>query len=194
MKRQHVYRMKVTQDTTVVESRRVLFEKVNKGHEAKCSVCGQLMAYRPRYIRACHAVALRLLYLEWKKGVVWTHVETMLMKHGIQIVGSWREIPLLQWWGMIEKKPEQKPDGNPRAGFWRITQEGRDFVERRPGCVFVPGAVVMYNNMMQRFDDKAKRVSLKSAASRHFDYQLLMKGVVARIEKPKKKPKKPKGD
>jgi len=87
-----------------------------------CPVCTRFIQLYRRNITSAMARCVLALYRIWRtKGDVWTHVlETIPYEERSGDYGK-----LL--WGLIEEKRSPKEDGNPEAGFYRITALGREF-------------------------------------------------------------------
>ena len=67
---------------------------------------------------------------------------------------------------------DEKEDGNPNSGYYRITQQGKDFVN---GNVKVMSHVLIYNNKMYGFPPEAKEISIEQAIKNKFDYKSFIK-------------------
>ena len=76
---------------------------------------------------------------------------------------------LLRHWGFIEERGDERPDGNPRAGYYRITPAGRDFA---CGRASTHQAVFLYNN--RRAGQTAETVTIREALGSRFNYNELM--------------------
>ena len=83
------------------------------------------------------------------------------------------DAPMLRHWELIEEVKEEKPDGNPRGGFYKITEAGIDFVDKN---FFVPKYVFLYNNTVQGFS--VEKISIIDALGDKFNYDELMSEAV----------------
>lgn len=102
----------------------------------------------------------------------WIHVESFF-KQIPNIPSSIRsDIPKLRFWGLIEPRMNEKGDCNPNSGYYRITQQGKDFVN---GKVKVMSHVLIYNNKMYGFPPEAKEISIEQAIKNKFDYKSFIK-------------------
>ena len=73
-------------------------------------------------------------------------------------------------WRMIEAKHgELREDGSPRNGFYKITQLGVDFVDRR---VEVPEYVILYAERLLGVSEKM--ATIDKALGKRFNYAELM--------------------
>ena len=81
------------------------------------------------------------------------------------------EFARLRYWGLVEEATTPRPDGG-RAGWWRITDRGRQFILNR---ITAPTYCKVYNGHVQGFE--GPWVSVKQALGKKFDYNDLMNGV-----------------
>jgi hypothetical protein len=124
----------------------------------ECRVCGQHVQLYRRKINSGMARALVRLYLHNRQNPgMWMDYRDRSAQ------GESRNHPYLRFWGLIERGPE--------AGFWRITDYGRDFVEDR---VTVPRAVWHFNNTAYGFT--AEQTTIRRALGDHFDLDELLFG------------------
>jgi hypothetical protein len=108
---------------TVAEAQDWLLEHFEDG--VCCPCCDQLVKLYKRKLNSNMAAAMIALYWadERSRGE-WVHLKNYLL----QRKRYFSDAPALRHWGLIEKKLEGLDDGNPRAGFYRITDLGRSFV------------------------------------------------------------------
>ena len=140
-----------------------------------CPVCNQFVKQYSRSITSSMAYGLVLLnYRAETKGVTnYEHIEN-LFKVINDLPSSVRgDIPKLRFWGLIEPRMDDKVDGNPNSGYYRITQQGKDFVN---GKIKVLSHVLIYNNKMYGFPPEAKEISIEQAIKNKFDYKSFIKG------------------
>lgn len=115
---------------TLHDARVILFDHIiprERGRTGKlksppgvaCPVCTQNVAVSIRPLDAKMARILAVMYQTdpW----AWHHVPTLTSDKGGDTVKS-------RHWGLIESKDGERDDGNPRNGFWRLTDLGRRFV------------------------------------------------------------------
>lgn len=106
---------------------------------AYCPCCGQRAQLYERKITSTMA---RALIQMWRHaGIEWCHLPT--------VVGALRadEAKLVHW-GLIEEENVVRDDGG-RAGFWRVTDLGVQFVQ---GEVTVPKHAYIYNKRCHGLD------------------------------------------
>lgn len=65
-------------------------------------------------------MARSLILMHQRGGSDWLHIPTALPARS-------REEGKLRYWGLIEESPIEREDGG-RAGWWRVTAAGTDFV------------------------------------------------------------------
>ena len=107
--------------------------KANVKSGAVCPCCDQLARRYQRKLSSSMAAALILIRRAFRKQSDWLHVPEYLTEVAAQgaIVrgGDWAK---LTHWQLLEaKQDEVRKDGSRRIGFYKITDRGVDFVERR---------------------------------------------------------------
>ena len=108
-----------TDGMTLSEARALLRELAEEGHNCPC--CGQLAKIYERKINSTMARALITLY---------RHGGDADFKHCPSLPGDTHEISQFAWWGLVTDKDSRREDGG-RAGYWRLTSLGVDFVTGR---------------------------------------------------------------
>jgi hypothetical protein len=111
----------------------------------------------------------------WKEG--WLHVPKHLAAQKwlpASVRASWHggDWSKLRHWGLIESKPDERADGSTRVGFYRITDLGRQFVERE---VKVPKYAYIYAQTFMGLD--LPYITIDEALGTKFSYDELMTGV-----------------
>lgn len=147
---------------TLAEAKKATFARAVKGTHCPC--CGQnVKVYRRNLNRS---MAWALIYMYRKYGQGWVHVPST--GHLARLGGDWAK---MAFWGVIEEKDEQKDDGNPHAGYWRLTALGSRFVlgQRLKKYVYI------YNNQDLQ-QPSPETVSIREALGKKFDYAELMRG------------------
>ena len=78
----------------------------------------------------------------------------------------------LRFWSLIEEREGERPDGSKRAGYWRITELGIQFLL---GTTRVPRYVWIYNNQVVAPPDGVanKNITVYDVA-KSFDFQSIM--------------------
>lgn len=147
------------------------FPDKDKGYFCQC--CGQFVKRYYRKINANMCVTLCALYRKKKFGFV--RVEEFLRVNGYPRSG---DFPYLVHWGLLEKMPGNRADGSTKNGFYKITDKGRAFVEKK---ITVQQTMIFFNGKCEGFE--GEQVDITAGLARKFDYQELMKGDYT-IQKP----------
>lgn len=150
-----------TDDMTLAEARDLLRTLVGKGHTCPC--CAQYAKVYNRTITTQMAISLLEFRREAPQGE-WGHAPTILHNKKRPI----GDFPKLRYWGLIEEEKVRRPDGG-RAGWWRITQDGEDFIAGRIG---VPQYAHIYDG--RRLSLSGDLVLFADALGTPFDYTELM--------------------
>jgi len=147
-------------DLTIAEAREQL-EAVMYEEGGTCPCCTQFVKVYRRSIHASEARALILA--ESAHGGEWFHVPTFA--DCARLGGSWA---MLRRWGLIEENTAPRDDGG-RAGYWRITAEGRAFVR---GEIKVPKYAQIFDNVL--LGHIGEPVSIDDALGSKFDRNELL--------------------
>lgn len=78
---------------------------------------------------------------------------------------------LLHQWGLIEEVPDDADPQKKKAGFYRVTERGVQFVR---GEIRVNKFVYLYDNRLLNISGDTETVSMQEALGDRFDYQELM--------------------
>jgi len=137
-------------------------------HGAVCPCCDQFAKVYQRPLNSIMTRVLIALYHHDTSGPrgAYHHLQTvaaLVGHHG-------GEGAKLVYWGLAVEERTRREDGG-RAGYWRITDEGRAFVERR---VTVPRLAVVYNGQLQQIE--GPEISIVDALGARFDYEELLHG------------------
>lgn len=157
---------------TIAEAQALLKPHLDKTG-AVCPLCRQLVKLYSREITSSMAYVLILLHRHFQSDKNWLHVPSFLTN--VSTVGAavrggdWAK---LRYWDLIEEKPKtERKDGSKRAGFYRMTEKGHQFVR---GETKVPRAVLLYADKFLGFDEG--EVSIQECLGKEFDYADLMAG------------------
>jgi hypothetical protein len=83
-----------------------------------------------------------------------------------------REHGRLAYWGLIEEMGDVRREDGGRAGWWRVTRKGRDFIY---GRIFVPWTALTYGGKTgSLLGFEGKPVSVHDCLKDKFDYRELM--------------------
>lgn len=141
-------------------------KKNNADDGCRCKECGRLIKRYRRSVNCNMAYALMLLY---KSGVRdWVKVETWLINHGHQRCGDFSK---LVFFGLLEKKEENRKDGSPRNGYYRLNGRSILFCEEK---LKVRKTAVIFNGNFEGFE--GKEIGIREALGKNFNYQQLMDG------------------
>jgi hypothetical protein len=148
------------------------------GKGAACPCCGQFVKLYKRPFNKSMAYVLLLIARYYRRIEVksdeWLHVPSYIAEVAVgnprraaAVRGDWAK---LKFWGLIEEKPETRADGSPRVGYWRLTQLGRQFINRE---VKVSSHVYIYNGEpLQRTVDE--QITIDDALTTEFSYSEIM--------------------
>jgi len=157
--------------SSVRESR--VWVKENRRDGCRCPACRQVVAERKRHLHHSMARALLLIfwYFQRNPGKNWLHVESYL-KH-LPVSRALRgDFAKLRFWGLIEKRPGAKDDGNPSSGYYAITAKGKKFVRNE---ISVPPYFWMFNGKCRGFAQDEEEVYIKDVLQKKFfNYDKLM--------------------
>jgi len=99
----------------------------------------------------------------------WLHVENHLREVPNTPASLRGDFPKLKHWGLIEQRPGTRPDGSNRAGYWRITKKGIDFLNSN--IQVEKYATIFDGNLIRMSNDKIWVVDCLNVK---FDYSKLM--------------------
>lgn len=149
--------MRFGPNTTLQQAKDWLRRRIDDGEH--CPLCTQYAKVYKRKINSTMARALITLY---------RHDERPAFTHGPSLPGDTHEISQLAWWGLIEEERVKRPDGG-RAGFWRLTDLGEEFVT---GQTTVQKYARIYDSRCLGFEGDL--VDIKAAVGDKFNYDELM--------------------
>lgn len=143
---------------TIAHSREWLDE--NRGEGVSCPSCDQLVKV---YRRKINAGMARTLITMYHKG------GTQGFVHTPSLPGDTHEASQLSWWGFIEEEKMLREDGG-RAGHWRVTPEGEDWLLGRTKAAKY---AFIYNGKLLNLDDE-ESVLITDSLGTKFNYNELM--------------------
>ena len=141
------------------EARRWLRARRDDG--AHCPLCRQFVKVYRRQITSTSARSLIRLYHARTPQGSFTH-------WGDLIGRQYADEAKLVHWGLVEEENVVREDGG-RAGYWRITPAGVDWVEERSS---VPRYALIYDSRFLGFEGGPWTV--RDALGKRFDLQELM--------------------
>jgi hypothetical protein len=140
----------------------VLASRLEDGGDCPC--CGRFSKIYARPINATMSRSLCWLVQAFKTCGAWINVPVC----GPKFVLRSKQLSTLQWWRLIEPKPNDNPKVKTvrDSGLWRPTQRGIDFVE---GKIRVPRKVLtLFGNVIGYSSDE---VSIQDTLDAKFDYE-----------------------
>ena len=150
--------------------------RVRFGKGATCPCCAQYVKLYKRSFNKSSAYVLLLIACYFRGDPVeeWLHVPSYIAemaadnpRRAAAVRGDWAK---LKFWGLIEEKPDTRADGSPRVGYWKLTQLGRQFVNRE---VKVPSHIFIYNGeALDRTVDE--QITIDDALGTDFSYNEIM--------------------
>lgn len=146
---------------TVAQAQQWLVRNVGLG--ARCPCCSQMAKVYRRTINTGMARSLIAMYLHGQDRQSWVHLPTVIGRRSA-------EEGKLRYWKLVEERPGTRDDGG-HAGFWRLTDLGRQFVA---GQVTVPKYARVYNGKLLGLD--GPQISIRDALGERFNYDELMAG------------------
>lgn len=163
----------ITDNSTLHDTKQYLREHWDEG--AECPACTQFVKIYRRKITSSMAYALILLYqyFENNPGQEWVHMNDYLNSiEGLPFPVKSGDNAKLRYWDLLEEKPEMRDDKSDRAGYWKITELGRQFVQ---GEVTVKSHVKVFNS--KRYGDLiGEEITVHDALGSRFNYSELMQG------------------
>lgn len=140
----------------------------SQGKGGHCENCGQTTKKWEHSLDSAMSQALLDFYkFDRKNPGVWATVPDIFVHYDTRQGGKYAK---LRHWGLIEEREGTNDQGNPNLGDWRITSEGRLFVEKK---ALVPKYVVIFDNtVVEQFGEP---ISFTDAIGTKFNYQDLFK-------------------
>lgn len=157
-------RIKTAPDDPFGGVRDRFFWQVNAGKQVVCPCCDGLAQRYKRSIGSTMARLLIATYWAARRDEPWVHVQSKTDAKG----GDYAK---LRYWGLVEPRGDQRDDGG-SSGYWRITDLGVAWVERR---VRVFKYIYLYQGIYRGYDpDPRAVISIEQALGKRFRYDVLM--------------------
>lgn len=161
---------------TLAQARKRVQGNLREG--IRCPCCEQYIKLYKRTLNASMAVALLLLYREYRMTgtAEWVHFQSYIADLPIhpKLASSLHggTAAKLRFWGFIELKPEAKAGSRSTnvRGFFRITEKGIAFAK---GEIRVPKHMLVLSN--KRVGSEGPSINIKLALQERFDYDELMR-------------------
>ena len=145
----------------VLEGKRWVMENLEDG--VICPCCNQFAKIYKRKLNSGMAITLIRIYNG--VGVDWIHVKDFLRSNKFSNSHDWT---LLRYWGILQAKYAEQCDQK-NNGYWRITQKGIDFIEKR---VTVLSHVRLYDSNLLNLT--GEQVTISDCLGSKFSYNELM--------------------
>jgi hypothetical protein len=156
------------ENITLIQARKNVMSDREKG--TRCPCCDQYAKIYNRKLNSAMARSLILVdkYFSMPDAEEHLHVERYLTKYTRAT-----DFYKLRFWGLIEAKDRSIVDGIPNAGYWKMTQLGKDFVR---DLVRVPARVAIYNDSFM--GHSTDTINITEALGQKFDYIELMRATL----------------
>lgn len=165
----------ISETSTVKEAKDYMRPLLKSG--VTCPCCARHTQMYSRTITSAMARGLIVLYrLRHSKQDAneFMHIENVLKEVQGLPASIRADIPKLRFWGLIEPDGKDNEEtGNPNTGMYRITEQGKLFVE---GKITVSKHVNIYNNRFFGYNPVTGTISIQEALKNKFNYEQLMKG------------------
>ena len=129
-----------------------------------CSCCKSFVKRYTRTFNSNMALALIVLYQTREKGFI--HLELTMMARGYKRSG---DAAYLRHYRLIEPLKEDREDGSPKNGKYRITGAGIMFCEQKTK---VQSKFLIFNNQCEGFT--GDEITISEALGKRFNYSELM--------------------
>lgn len=154
-----------TDEMTVREARDLLRDLVDEGHS--CPVCRQFAKVYRRSITGSMAAALVTFYR--KVGTMrWAAAPVVLKARREWAGGDWGK---LRYWGLVEEETDIRRDDGGRAGYWRVTIKGEQFIREQ---ITVPRHALVYDGRCLSLEGEP--VTIRQRLGKKFRLDDLMAG------------------
>ena len=156
-------------NSTIEEAKIYISENVDVG--VKCPCCEQFAKVYKRKITSIMVRGLIVLYrYDIKNQNKFMHKDEIGKYLNDKVKFGGGDFAKLSYWGMIEGRDKEDGQKGKTSGYWRITSEGRDFIE---GKSPVPKHKYVYDSkVLPR--ESGEYVTVREALSEKFDYAELM--------------------
>lgn len=157
--------MKLPEFETLEEAKQFLRDNWTKG--VTCPCCTQFVKLYKRPAHATMALTLiRMYHSDNKNKGAWFNVKQLVK--GISDTGT-NDFSKFRHWGLVEEAPNDTDKKT--SGFWRITDEGRKFVE---GKTTITKNILLFNKKSYGF--MGPKIAIKEVLGEKFNYEELMNG------------------
>lgn len=134
-----------------------------------CPTCGQMVKLYKRPLSGVEVSRLIRLYKISNRFPDRDYFHVSEFYRVAAVTGS-GDFAKLRYWGLISEKPNDNPEKN-HAGFWKITEAGRAFVENKK---LLSKYALVYDSKF--FGYMGPMQSISDRLGKRFNYQALMNG------------------
>lgn len=159
------FRPPFTGDMTLANARVTLRDLADVGET--CPVCAQNVKVYNRPINVAMARALVLMYENAQRN--WVHFPTLIAEDGALAAKLGGQHGKLQYWDLIEEERVVRALDGGRAGFWRVTAHGEQWLA---GATEIPKYARIYNGRCLSLHGDL--VTIHDALHQRFDLRPLM--------------------
>lgn len=153
-------------DWSLAQAREYVQEHREEG--VHCPCCDQFAKAYRRALPSASAVVM--MAIRRRSATEYVHLPPILdTLTGTAAQGGYGTFS--HHWGLIEQMPGERDDGSNRVGWWRLTEDGLDFVNDN---LRVSKFALVYNNQCFGFDGPL--IGIRQALGTKFDYRDLMDG------------------
>lgn len=151
-------------DDSLIAAQKYIEENIDVG--CKCPACNRFIKQYKRKLTSSMAHALILLYKSGLRDYV--HMAEFL-KNKPCPSSIYGDVSKFRFWGILDKQEDERDDGNPNNGYYKITEKGIQFCE---GLIEVPKYIEIKNNRM--VSQSEELTTIQGALGNKFNYNELM--------------------
>jgi hypothetical protein len=140
------------------------WRKVAEGDGGKCPCCRRWGKVYGRNINETMCRSLIWLAYAPANEMGWVNVP----ENAPRWVVRSNQLATLRWWGLVERLPSEKKEQK-HSGMWRVTQLGKDFIERRAK---VPKTAFTYAGEVEHMS--STEIAVEDCFGKHFNYEEVM--------------------
>lgn len=152
----------ITLDTPLREVKEWMFGRIAAGAADKCPCCEKVAKLYERPITS--TVAYSLIKMFRHAGTDWVRWKDLDIKQSDEAKA--------RFWGIIEERPGERPDGSTRTGWWRLTPFGVRFIH---GQETITRRARLYGAKFYGFVEGDPQVDVRDCLGNRFDYGKLMR-------------------
>lgn len=152
---------------TLAEARARTMREARQSKGTHCPCCDKFVKVYRRKFNSGMARGLILVY-HWQCAHPgeWLHLRSYQIEQNQYAA----DVPILCWWGLLEKSVEATVDGQKSSGLYRLTFNGMLFARRE---LKVYSHAIEYMSNVEGFDGDL--INIETALGKHFNYAELMR-------------------